>query len=59
MILDSVQNDIMLVNKGTKEVALESKYYRISESWGIKVNLAFKFILRKVHNLPFSLTYAS
>lgn len=28
MILDSVQSDIMQANKGTKEVALESKYTR-------------------------------
>lgn len=26
MIIDSVQSDIMQVNKGTKEVALESEY---------------------------------
>lgn len=26
MILDSIQSDIMLVNKGRKELALESKY---------------------------------
>lgn len=25
MILDSIQNDVMQINKGTKEVALESK----------------------------------
>ena len=25
MILDSIQNDVMQVNKGTKEVTLESK----------------------------------
>lgn len=28
LILDSVQGDIMQANKGTKEVALESKYTR-------------------------------
>lgn len=27
MILDSVQSDIMQVNKGRKEAALESEYY--------------------------------
>lgn len=27
MILDSVQGDIMQVNKGTKEVSVESKYW--------------------------------
>ena len=26
MILDSVQSDVMQVNKGTKEVSLESEY---------------------------------
>lgn len=27
MILDSMQSDIMQANKGTKELALESKYW--------------------------------
>lgn len=27
MILDSIQSDIMQVNKGRKELALESKYF--------------------------------